>query len=279
MLYDVLNRIAPDARLGRADAYEVDLAVAHLDHTQPGDLVLYDRNYPSYRLLAEHAQRRRDFVARCSAASFKQARRMLKGEGPDSQIVILTPCAGQTADIRAHGLPMAVKVRFVRVQLSTGEYEVLVTSLLDEARYPTAEFLALYHCRWGLETFYGVIKTRLELENFTGLGAEAIRQDFHATIYLTGLESILTGTAQLALDAKEVRHPQKVNHSVSFHAVKDRAFELLLGDQDTALICEQLTELFLTNPTLERKDRNPPRRKTSAHALLNFHRRQRKHCF
>ena len=140
-------------------------------------------------------------------------------------------------------------------------------------------FLELYGLRWGIESFYGLVKTRLELENFTGNGAEAVRQDFHATVYLSGLESILTGTAQAKLNAKEVRHPQTVNRAVSFNAIKNEALALLLGGLETGPLLERLTALFLTNPSLERKDRNPPRKKPSARALLDFHKRQRKHCF
>ena len=279
VLYDVLNRVALDAALGRADAYEVDLAVAHLAHTRPGDLLLMDRNYPSYRMLAEFFRHGRDFAVRCSAASFAQARRMLAGEGPDSQLATLEPCAGQAAAIRALGLPATIRVRFVRVRLATGGFEVLVTSLLDAAKHPAAGFLELYGLRWGLETFYGLLKTRLELENFTGTGAEAVRQDFHATVYLTGLESILAGDAQARLGAKEVRHPQAVNRVVSFNAIKNGALDLLLGGLETGPLFERLTALFLQNPTLERKGRNPPRKKSSARVLLNFHRRQKKHCF
>lgn len=40
-----------------------------------------DRNYPSYRMMAELSRHQRDFVIRCLAASFKDAQRMLKGEG------------------------------------------------------------------------------------------------------------------------------------------------------------------------------------------------------
>jgi len=279
VLYDVLNRVALDATLGRADAYEVDLAVSHLDHTRPGDLLVMDRNYPSYRMLAEIVRQERDFVVRCSAASFAVARQMLKGNGPASQIVTLTPCAGQAAAISALGLPMAIQVRFVRIRLNTGEWEVLVTSLLDEALYPTEGFLELYGLRWGVEGFYGLLKTRLELENFTGLGAEAVRQDFYATVYLSGLESILTGPAQERLDAKVVRHPQTVNRSVSFNALKNEALALLLGNLETEPLLDRLTALFLTNPTLEREGRKPPRTKPSARILLDFHKRQKKHCF
>ena len=204
---------------------------------------------------------------------------MLKGEGSESQEVTLEPCAEQRQGIRQSGLPASLKVRFIRVKLSTGEYEVLVTSLHDEKCYPTAGFSELYYLRWGIETFYGLLKTRLELENFTGTQAEAVRQDFHASVYLTGLESVLTDAAQRQLDSRETKYPQTVNRSVSFNAIKNHAFDLLLGETETGLLEEKLTALFLTNPNMDRKQRNPPRKKSSARRLLNFHKRQKKHCF
>jgi Transposase DDE domain len=279
VMYDVLNRVAIDATLGRANAYEVDLAIAHLAHVRCGDLLLMDRNYPSYRMLATTLQSGCDLVIRCSAASYDVARQMLKGEGEDSQVVTLTPCAKQVSAIRAAGLPETIRVRFVRVLLSTGEFEVLVTTLLDEALYPTEDFLELYNFRWGIETFYGLLKTRLTLENFTGLGVEAVKQDFYATIYLSGLESVLTGSAQEILDAKETQHPQKVNRAVSFNAIKTQAFALLMSSMASDVLIERLTVLFLQNPCLERKDRNPPRKKSSATVLLNYHKRVKKQCF
>ena len=74
VLYDVLNRVALDATLGRADAYEVDLALDPLAHTGPTDLRVMDRNDPSYRMLAELTQRERHFVIRCSPRCFSTAR-------------------------------------------------------------------------------------------------------------------------------------------------------------------------------------------------------------
>ena len=122
-------------------------------------------------------------------------------------------------------------------------------------------------------------KTRLDLENLSGLGAEAVRQDFQVTVYLTGLESILTETAQAQFDARETRHPQTVNRAVSFNAIKHHALDPLSSNLDTQPLIERLTALFLTHPTCARPQRRPPRRKTSARALLDFHRRQKKHCY
>jgi len=101
VLYDVLNRVALDAVLARGDAYELDLAVGHLARAREDDLLLFDRNYPAYRLLGTCVRAGRHFVARCSAASFAPARRMLRGEGPDGQVVVLKPRAGQKAGVRA----------------------------------------------------------------------------------------------------------------------------------------------------------------------------------
>ena len=280
VLYDVLNRICLTAKLAPAKAYEVDLAIQHLSYACNGDLIVMDRNYPSYRNFAEHQQRNLDFVARCSLSSFSVAREMLSGEGSDSQIVTLRAPEKQRNLIRKLGLPLSLTVRFVRVLLDTGEWEVLATSLLDEERYPTKEFKELYYLRWGVETFYGLIKTRLELENFTGIGPEAIRQDFYSTVYLSGLESILTESAQDILDQKETQYPQIVNRAVSFNAIKDQALELLFVNQlESDILLERLTDLFLTNPCLERKDRNPPRKNPSSRRLLDYHRRRKKHCY
>lgn len=150
----------------------------------------------------------------------------------------------------------------------------MVALLLDEYEWPSADFLELYHQRRGVETFYGRLKTRLGLENFGGLGAEAVRQDFFATVYLSGLESLLTDEAQTRLDAKQTRHPQRVNRAVSFNA-----FDILFGDEDAETIRERLTALFLTNPASYREGRHPPRKNTSNRGLLDYHRRRRKHCY
>lgn len=279
-LYDVLNNIALDAILAPAKAYEVDLAVKHLKKTKENDLIIFDRNYPSFRMLATTIQSNKDCLIRCSKKSFAAARKMLKGKGKDSQIVKLKVHHSKRKEIQRLGLPETITVRFVRVLLDTGEYEVLVTTLLNEEKYETADFKELYYYRWGVETFYGVLKTRLNLENFSGLTADAIKQDFHAAVFLTGMESLLIDEAEETLAKKEVKNPQKVNKAVSFHTIKHRAIEILFGDEENIeTLLEKLTQLFLQNPTIVRENRNPPRKKKSARQQLNFHKRQKKLCY
>jgi len=279
VMYDVLNRVAIDSTLSIAKAYEVELAVGHIAYTQENDLLIYDRNYPSYFHISHLSECHKKFVMRCSRASFKQAREMLQGKGKASQIVSLKPHHAKLKQIREYDLPEETQVRFVRVELSTGEYEVLVTNLLDEQEFPTEEFLEIYAMRWGIEGFYGILKTRLNLENFTGKTAESVYQDFYSTIYLSGIESLLTADIDEKLAQKPTKNKQKVNRAVSFNAIKNQAMDLLFSEKNREEVITQLEQLFLMNPVSIRSTRKVPRQKRSARHLLNHANRQRKICF
>jgi hypothetical protein len=101
----------------------------------------------------------------------------------------------------------------------------------------------------------------------------------YATLYLTGIEAVLTEAAQKQLDDRDTRHPQIVNRAVSFNVIKNHALDLLLRDLDAETLTEKLTTLFVKNPTSQRIERNPPRKKSSPRVLLNFQKRKKKHCF
>lgn len=279
VLYDVLNRIALEAVLAPSHSYEVELAARHLAQTGANDLVVYDRGYCSFRMLALASMAKGHFLVRCTSRSFKVASTMLKGEGPDDVTVELTPGQKFIRNPDNKELPQRLLVRFIRIALDNGEYEVLATSLLDQQEHPATIFKELYYCRWGIETFYGILKTRLGLENFSGYSVEAAQQDFHVAVLLTGVESILIEDAEANLKKQYGGHPKKVNKAVSFNAIKGKAFELFMSKAPRDEVLEELTELFKQNPTLIRKDRKPPRTATSSRQLLGFWKRKRKMVF
>lgn len=279
VLYDVLNRVALHAQLLLCATYEGDVVPSHLEHTEVNDLVIYDRGYCSYRNMALTLHAKCNFLIRCHGRSTNLINEMLTGEGPDDVVCTIPAPKKFTKDVRNQYLPTSITVRYVRVRLDTGEYEVLATSLLDQDQYPLAIFRELYYLRWGVETFYGVLKTRLNLENFSGQSVEAIQQDFYVGVFLTGLEAILTDEAETNLSRQAGGYPKKVNKAVSFNTIKSRAFELFLSDKPAEQTLEELTDLFITNPTRVRKDRKPPRKQSSTHKRLHFWRRKRKEVF
>ena len=58
-------------------------------------------------------------------------------------------------------------------------------------------------------------------------GVESIKQDFYATIYITGLESILTEKAEEELSKRITKHEYHVNKMVSFNVIKNQVIDLL----------------------------------------------------
>jgi len=270
VLYDVLNRIAINAQLAPIRTSETELAEQQMQHTTKNDLVIYDRGYCSFRLLAAASKADGQFLVRCKRGSFRIATDMLDGKGSDDVVLELVS--------RTDSAQM-LTVRFVRVMLDTGEYEVLTTSLTNQQQYPVTIFKDLYYCRWGIETFYGVLKTRLNLENFSGYSPEAALQDFHAAVFLTGAETILTEDTEESLKQQHGGHPKKVNKAVSFNAIKYRAFELFYSKEPEEQVLKELEQLFKQSPTQVRKDKKPPRKQSATRQVLGFWKRQRKMVF
>lgn len=290
VLYDVLNRVALDARLLPCATYEVTAAREHLKAAQAltpaaggltaKDIVVYDRGYHSYLTMATTLQAGAQLLIRCKRNSgMKIVDEMLDGKGDDDRIGTVAMPKHQAGRDEYKGLPMSLTIRFVRIKLDTGDYEVLATSVLDRNTLTLADLKELYHLRWGIETFYGVMKTRLILENFSGYSAETIRQDFFSTVFLCGMESIFITDAEEELGRQKGGRPKKVNKAVSFNAIKGHAFELFLSNKPIDETLEKLTELFHTSPTIVRSDRHTPRAKPANGRILAFWQRRKKMVF
>ena len=279
VLFDVINRLCIDALIAPNAQGEITLAQQHIAHLVPGDLTLWDRGYPGFGLFARLAAKKVDFVARCSRASFTTATELFsEARGGMSQQITLKAPSDQRPGLIELGLPLEVTVRFVSVKLSTGEIEVLVTSLLDEVLYPTEVFADVYHLRWGVETFYHTLKSHLEVENFTGKTVHAVEQDFHAMIFVANLEAPLTLSSQEQLTSGDAarKNPSVINHAVALHAIKDRAFELFYSDLPVETLLERLNVAFKGAPTCQRTGRSVPRAKKRNVRRALRHQRQKK---
>lgn len=279
VLYDLLNRIGVDARLESSRVGEVSLAIQQSIQVPAGDVVINDRGFTGYRYLAEHIQGGVEVIGRCSKGSFAAAQELFRvNRAGRSKLVKLFAPADQRTELKALGLPLELIVRFISLRLPDGKLEVLVTTLLNEQKYPTDEFLEVYHYRWGHETFYNVLKSRLDLENFSGETVEAVRQDFHAAVLLCNLESLLTQPAQRAVQEKsaEDQHPKQINRADAYHALKDQLLELLYSDTPAETVIRKLQCLFLSRPISVPADRKVPRRKRSFNRGYHFQRHVKK---
>ena len=222
------------------------------------------------------------FVGRCSKSSFAAAQELFRANrAGQSRIVKLVAASDQRAELRKLGLPGELTVRLVSVRLSTGELEVLVTSLLEEALYPTQEFLEVYHWRWQHETYHQLLKGRLDLENWSGQTVEAVQQDVQAAVLVSNVETLLSQEAQEALSAGDAgrQYPAQVNRAVSYHALKERLLDLLWSQRPLVTVLAEMQRWMQSTPVSVRPNRPVPRRPQSFHRSYHHQRHLRKTVF
>jgi hypothetical protein len=71
VLYDIENNYVLDGILPPLKQGERELAISHLSNCKRGDLLIYDRGYPSYDFIHQHLERNLDFLMRVKI-SFSQ---------------------------------------------------------------------------------------------------------------------------------------------------------------------------------------------------------------
>ena len=272
--YDLRNDVGLSAAIGPKPAEKNLLFGTHLAGTQAGDVLVGDRAYADYNVLATIVARQCHFVLRCPRQSFMAGKAFWLARDQEREVTLEV-----TSKARAYGaehqLPTTLRVRLIKVVLASGEVEVLGTDLLDAQTYPGAEFKAVYGWRWQHETYHDRIKNIFEVERFSGKSVQAIKQDFYGVVFLATLESILSKPAQAVLstqgEVRECRYAPQVNRAVSYVTVLEHIVQLLSDPRRSpAATLAAIERLLLTTPTRQRPGRQVPRRKRSAAHRLRF---------
>jgi hypothetical protein len=261
--YDILNNIIVDAQIEPLSVCENTLAVKHMECISeiPGlerTLIILDRGYSSADLMAQAESKGLKFLVRLR----KKFNVEIDG----------LSCGIHDFELPVEDAKLAVKV--IKFVLPGGEVETLVTNLSD-ARMGIKAFKELYFLRWQIETKYGEVKLKIEIENFSGRTEIAIRQDFYITVMLSNVISIASREAQPVVDlaraGKKNKYRYKVNVNQAVGTLKDRFIQALLeaDTQARGEKTEEIIRLLCEHVVPERKGRsvfrNPSPRKARFH--------------
>lgn len=232
-----------------------------LERFQSGDILLADRYYCSYFLIALLLERGVDFVARlhqARTADFRRGRRL----GPGDHLVEwLRPAKPEWMDQETYErMPASLRVREVEVQVQQPGFRVdsfvVVTTLTDADQYSRDDLAELYHKRWLAELDIRTIKCTLGLEVLRCKSPEMVRREFWTGLLAYNL--IRQTMLQAALQAG--RSPRQL----SFTA----ALQKIAASWNTILVCDNATVLLLIeihlgdmakHPVGDRPDRVEPR--------------------
>ena len=246
------------AEIGSYADGERNLLVRALGALSAGDLLVLDRGYPAGCLFALFAQRGVAFCARLDSCGYAKVKQFSRS-GAAEQIIEVPLKGTALAKFRNAGGQAepgtVLRLRLVRVVLSTGCTEVLITSLLDTVAYPAAEFGALYHARWRIEEAFKTLKCRLHLEGFTGELPHAIEQEIHAKILVANITAALCTQAHAQLEADKAEH-YRVNQTVAIKHWPGLAVAWIKGGAD---LLQQKLEEFVAILTVSLDKLRPGR--------------------
>ena len=258
-LFDVLNDITVDAFCGFYDWSERDIAVSHAERVGKRDLILLDRGYPAFWLFSLLRSKKARFCAR-APISWKAVKAFVQS-GKKEQWVFLQPTPTSKRMCRNLDLPEnPLRVRLVRVELSSGEVEVLITDLLDENQFPVEAFAELYAFRWPVEEDYKRLKSRLDIGNLSGKSLQSVLQDFHAKVFAKNLTSILAGPAKKEIKNRSAhkKYEYQLNFTQACRRMKDTVI-MLFQDKHPVTLLKSLFDIFVKMIEPLRPGRKVPR--------------------
>jgi hypothetical protein len=219
ILYDVLNQISLDAQLAPYNSSERDLLLLHLEHLKQGDLLLLDRGYACFWLLFLLKAKKVDFCIRLKEQWWLDVKDFSESGEKERLVTFDLPLKDRNKLIdHPEFQDTTIICRLVKVELEGGEKEILCTSLLNQEEYKHAEFKELYHLRWNIEEAYKLLKSRIEVEQFSGKTALAVRQDFYAKVFLMTLTAAYAHPIEEKVIAEfkadqNRKHDQKINRT------------------------------------------------------------------
>lgn len=282
-LYDVLNNVCINAVINDKKSEKSFIFSDHVKKFTKEAIIIYDRLYADYSVISFHVNGGYDFVIRCSlTSSFKEVSNFVKSDCFD-KIVTLQVTEKQKKFVKENGLPKVVTVRLVKVILSNGTIEVLITSLLDGKTYKLDDFKWLYNKRWCIETYFSRLKNLLEVERFSSKTVIGIEQDFHSLIFISTLESVMIKEDEERIGKenleKKLKYNYKINKSVSYTAIADHIVDLLLNtDVPPSDVLAKLSRLFKNGSSPQRPGRQFKRKNLTSTQKLRFHKYEKRVC-
>ena len=271
--YDVLNHITVAANITPHSLGERELALDHLKSIHNhNDLIILDRGYPGVCFFRQILNSGRQFCARATLGSWTSVIKPFLQSGLKEQIINYSLRNDAKAECKRLGLSCeSMKLRFIRIELKSGETEVLITSLIDTQLYPYDLFNELYHLRWPVEEAYKILKCRIQIENFTGKSSHAVKQDFFARILMFNLTSMMIAPIDELAQSKSTKTKldYKVNRTEAFRKMKE--FGILVFFRKSAKkIIERLQQFFLRNLIPIRLERSYPRKNVKKKSQFAF---------
>lgn len=215
---DVLNEYIVRAEIHPYGTGETNIAKQMLQEfcmkeNAADTLFLFDRGFFS-RELAREIYDHTKFLFRVNSQSLKE----INEANTDDQVII-----------RSEKGKSDLRLRVINYVLPNGETEKLVTNIFDSS-FSSEVFGKVYRMRWGIETCFHTLKSRLQIENFSSSKRELILQDFYASIFVYNMMMAAINEAAEESVKKQSKYEYKVNKNIAIAEIRCLLIESLSDD-------------------------------------------------
>jgi hypothetical protein len=228
---------------------------------QPGEVVVLDRYFCSFLLLAMLKGRGVDFCARLHQrrpVDFRRGRRL----GQDDHLITWTrPKRPEWMSEEVYAqIPQTMTLREIRFQVTVPGRRtktlVVVTSLLDPKQYPKQAIAELYGYRWNVELDIRDIKRTLGLDHLRCKSPAMVRREVLVTLLAYNLIRKLIATAAAVHGCQ----PRQVGFTLACQTVLSSWMLLATGTcRDPAALWPTMLASIAANQVANRPGRIEPR--------------------
>jgi len=277
-VFSLATGVLLDYAKGNKHQHELNLLHKLRDQFKVGDLVLADRGFSSYTLLALLLSRGAHSLFRLHQrrpADLRQGKRLGKN---DRLMTWRKPWLWQRPRYLSQAIwkriPAELSVRVVRFSLAVPGFRAhsvtLVTTLLDPVAYPAEELARLYARRWHIELWFRDLKTSMGLEALRCKSPQMAHKELEMFFIAYNLIRVLMAQASALYEVPIAR--------LSFKGTVDalRQFSLAIArarsHKQQKQMMSDLLAIIARDQVPERPGRREPRavkRRPKPYQLLN----------
>ena len=280
-LYDLLNRRYMDAVLQDSrDENENKALISMIKNVKHDSIIVADRNYDSYNNIAHLENKGLKYVIRIKSTTgiVKKFNLPLNEEADFEADIILT--RRLTKEVKKNPdkyrylgtnstfdfLPQdsketyTLKFRIIRIKISDGNYETLVTNLWDK-EFSAEDIKKIYKLRWGIETSFRELKYHVGLIAFHSKKKDCMIQEIFASLIMYNFSMLITENVLVDDDRHNI-YRSRVNYAVAIHI----CINFFRSDHVSP---SHLEKLITRNKCPVRSDRNADRN-THYHSAIGF---------
>lgn len=209
--FDVLNEIFINSifHFGAADerklACEMIESVSHnIHYSEEPQIWVFDRGFPSLKLLQKLFEHNLKFVMRVSASFLKEVNDFRKSKYVDREVHIrYTKQRQRLNHVQSDGI-CEFNLRCVRIKLSGGEDEIIVTHL-ERKDFPKRDIKEIYRLRWGIETSFNYLKHAAFVEEFVSKTENGLSQDYYVSLLMYNFQPVFAAACIKISQKKKIQ--------------------------------------------------------------------------